>query len=170
MSHKKPTIDEAGISRYLIYLKEQERSAATIRKYAHDLRMLCGYLEGGELTKAALIDWKQELVDAFRTVKPGEYDGILMDVQMPLMNGLDAARAIRSGENPLGKTIPILAMTANAFAEDIRNSLAAGMDAHISKPIDIRVLKREMSRFVTPPLDSGRGRWVSARNGQLNRN
>lgn len=130
MSHKKPTIDEAGISRYLIYLKEQERSAATIRKYAHDLRMLCGYLEGGELTKAALIDWKQELVDAFRTVKPGEYDGILMDVQMPLMNGLDA---------------------------------------HISKPIAIRVLEREMSRFVTPP-DSGRGRWVSARNGQLNRN
>jgi len=93
----------------------------------------------------------QEIVERFQTVKPGEYDAILMDVQMPVMNGLDAARAIRSSENPLGRTIPILAMTANAFSEDIQNSLDAGMDAHISKPIDIQVLEREMSRFVTPP-------------------
>ncbi|WP_432631133.1 ATP-binding protein [Brotaphodocola sp.] len=90
----------------------------------------------------------REIVEAFKTVKPGEYDAILMDVQMPLMNGLDATRAIRSGENPLGKTIPILAMTANAFSEDIQNSMSAGMNAHISKPIDIRILEREMSRFV----------------------
>lgn len=90
----------------------------------------------------------QEIADAFKTVQPGEYDAILMDVQMPVMDGLEAARAIRSGENPLGKTIPILAMTANAFSEDIQNSLAAGMDAHISKPIDIQVLEREMNRFI----------------------
>lgn len=89
----------------------------------------------------------QEIVNRFKTVQPGEYDAILMDIQMPVMNGLDAAREIRSGENPLGKTIPILAMTANAFAEDIQNSLAAGMNAHISKPIDIRVLEREMNRL-----------------------
>ena len=99
----------------------------------------------------------QEIVELFKTVRPGEYDAILMDVQMPVMNGLEATRAIRSGENPLGRTIPILAMTANAFAEDIQNSLDAGMDAHISKPIDIRVLEREIARFVTPP-DSMRGR------------
>lgn len=90
----------------------------------------------------------QEIVDAFQKVQPGEYDAILMDVQMPVMNGLEAARAIRSGENPLGRTIPILAMTANAFKEDIQNSLAAGMDAHISKPIDMRVLEREMNRWI----------------------
>lgn len=92
-----------------------------------------------------------ELVKAFETVTPGEYDAILMDVQMPVMNGLTATRAIRNGNNPLGKTIPILAMTANAFSEDIRNSAAAGMDAHISKPIDISLLEKEMSRFLTPP-------------------
>lgn len=89
----------------------------------------------------------RELVDTFAKVKPGEYDAILMDVQMPVMNGLEAAKAVRTGENPLGKTIPILAMTANAFAEDIQNSLAAGMNAHISKPLDIRVLEREMAKF-----------------------
>ena len=93
----------------------------------------------------------QEIVNAFKTVQPGDYDAILMDVQMPIMNGLEATRAIRHGDNLLGKTIPILAMTANAFAEDIQNSLDAGMDAHISKPIDIRVLEREMNKFVTPP-------------------
>ena len=107
----------------------------------------------------------QELVNLFQTVQPGEYDAILMDVQMPVMNGLEATRVIRSGENPLGKTIPILAMTANAFSEDIQNSLNAGMDAHISKPIDIRVLEREMSRFVTPP-DSANSRRMFVRNRQ----
>lgn len=91
----------------------------------------------------------QEIVNTFKTVQSGEYDAILMDIQMPVMNGLEATRAIRSGENQLGRTIPILAMTANAFSEDIQNSLDAGMDAHISKPIDIRVLEREMSRLLT---------------------
>lgn len=91
----------------------------------------------------------QEIVDTFKKVQPGEYDAILMDIQMPVMNGLEATRAIRSGANPLGRTIPILAMTANAFSEDIQNSIAAGMNAHISKPIDIKVLEREMSRLIS---------------------
>lgn len=91
------------------------------------------------------------LVEAFERIQPGEYDAILMDIQMPLMNGLEAARRIRTGKNPLGQTIPILAMTANAFSEDIQNSIAAGMNAHISKPIDIHVLERELSRYFTPP-------------------
>ena len=94
----------------------------------------------------------QEIVDAFASVKPGEYDMILMDVQMPVMDGLEATRRIRSGENPLGKTIPILAMTANAFLEDMQKSKEAGMDEHLSKPVDIAALEQTVKRFrVTPP-------------------
>lgn len=89
----------------------------------------------------------QELVRAFRTVKPGEYDAILMDVQMPKMNGLEATKAIRNGENPLGKEILIIAMTANAFSEDVQHCIGAGMDAHIAKPIDIAVLEKTLRGF-----------------------
>ena len=106
----------------------------------------------------------EQLVEAFHNVKPGEYAAILMDVQMPNMNGLDATVAIRSGKNPLGQTIPIIAMTANAFAEDIRDCLAAGMDAHISKPLDLATLERTMRKFVPPPK-SATGRRVSFRCG-----
>ena len=94
----------------------------------------------------------QEIVDAFASVKPGEYDMILMDVQMPVMDGLEATRRIRNGENPLGRSIPILAMTANAFLEDMQKSKEAGMDEHLSKPMDIAALEHTVKRFrVTPP-------------------
>ena len=94
----------------------------------------------------------QEIVDAFASVKPGDYDMILMDVQMPMMDGLEATRRIRSGENPLGRTIPILAMTANAFLEDMQKSKEAGMDVHLSKPVDIAALEQTVKHFrVTPP-------------------
>ena len=94
----------------------------------------------------------QEIVDAFAGVKPGDYDMILMDIQMPVMDGLEATRRIRSGENPLGRTIPILAMTANAFLEDMQKSKEAGIDEHLSKPVDISALEQVVKRFrVTPP-------------------
>ena len=103
----------------------------------------------------------QEIVDAFASVKPGEYDMILMDVQMPVMDGLEATRRIRNGENPLGRIIPILAMTANAFLEDMQKSKEAGMDEHLSKPVDIAALEQTVKRFrVTPPLkNSGNARF-----------
>ena len=94
----------------------------------------------------------EKLVKAFAHVQPGDYDAILMDVQMPVMNGLEAARAIRGGENPLGRTIPIIAMTANAFTEDIKACLAAGMNAHVAKPLDIAVLERTL-RNLNVPVD-----------------
>ena len=94
----------------------------------------------------------QEIVDVFASVKPGDYDVILMDVQMPVMDGLEATRRIRNGENPLGRTIPILAMTANAFLEDMQKSREAGMDEHLSKPVDIAALEQTVKRFrVIPP-------------------
>ena len=104
----------------------------------------------------------QEIVDAFASVKPGDYDMILMDIQMPVMDGLEATRRIRSGENPLGRTIPILAMTANAFLEDMQKSKEAGMDVHLSKPVDIAALEQTVKHFrVTPPplKNSGNARF-----------
>ena len=91
----------------------------------------------------------EKMVQAFQKVKPGEYDAILMDVQMPKMNGLEATRAIRNGSNPLGKTIPIIAMTANAFSEDVQHCIGAGMDAHIAKPLDIAVLEKTLRGFAS---------------------
>ena len=67
---------------------------------------------------------------------------ILMDVQMPVMNGYEATKAIRRSSHKLAKTIPIIAMTANAFSEDIQHSLAAGMNAHVSKPVEMKVLEK----------------------------
>lgn len=87
----------------------------------------------------------KEAFDRFASSEQGEFDIIFMDVQMPIMNGYEATRAIRSSEHPDAKTIPIIAMTANAFAEDVKAALDAGMNAHISKPVDmdrvIEVLK-----------------------------
>ena len=91
----------------------------------------------------------EEIVRVFENVKPGEYDAIFMDIQMPKMNGLEATRAIRNGSNPLGKTIPIIAMTANAFSEDVQHCIGAGMDAHIAKPLDIAVLEKTLRGFVS---------------------
>ena len=102
----------------------------------------------------------EAIVKAFEKVKPGEYDAILMDVQMPKMNGLEAAIVIRSGSNPLGKTIPIIAMTANAFSEDVQHCMSAGMNAHIAKPLDIVVLEKTLRGFV-----SGGGWKITQRMG-----
>lgn len=91
----------------------------------------------------------EEIVERFADVREGEFDAILMDVQMPLMNGYEAARAIRSGTNPLGRTIPVISMTANVFADDIQQSLAAGMNAHISKPMDMGVLRKTVVKVIS---------------------
>ena len=97
----------------------------------------------------------EELVKAFESVKPGDYDAILMDVQMPVMNGFAATKAIRSSKNPLGKDILIIAMTANAFNSDIQDCLDAGMNAHIAKPLEVPVLEKVIKSFVTPPSPRG---------------
>lgn len=87
----------------------------------------------------------RQVVEEFRNAQPWTYDAILMDVQMPVMNGYDAARAIRKMEREDAVGIPIIAMTANAFAEDVEASLAAGMDAHVAKPLDIKVFMRVLA-------------------------
>lgn len=89
-------------------------------------------------------------VDAIEMVQASAnryYDGILMDVQMPLMNGYEATMAIRRLDRKDAKRMPIIAMTANAMEDDIKDSIAAGMDAHISKPIDVGKLMETLSKF-----------------------
>ena len=96
-----------------------------------------------------------EIVEEFKSVRPGDYDAILMDVQMPVMNGMDATRAIRRSENKLGATMPIIAMTANAFSTDIEDCLAAGMDAHLAKPLDISALERTLHDVLSSSVAGG---------------
>ena len=96
-------------------------------------------IEGAECT---ICENGEEILKAFEQSAPGDYDMILMDVQMPVMNGYEATKAIRRSSHELAKTIPIIAMTANAFSEDIQHSLAAGMNAHVSKPVEMTVLEK----------------------------
>ena len=106
-------------------------------------------LEGAECT---ICENGEEILKAFEQSVPGDYDMILMDVQMPVMNGYEATKAIRRGSHELAKKIPIIAMTANAFSEDIQHSLAAGMNAHVSKPVEMKVLKKTIKS-----IESGGG-------------
>ena len=101
--------------------------------------------EGVELTKA----WDgQEAVELFRKSEPGEFDVILMDIMMPVMNGYEAAKMIRSLDREDAKTIPIIAMTANAFTEDRIRAKEAGMDEHVAKPVDVELLIKVIHRLV----------------------
>ena len=90
----------------------------------------------------------QIAVDMFARSEPDTYDAILMDLRMPVMDGLDATRAIRALDRPDAKTVPILALTANAFDEDVRNSMEAGMNAHMAKPVDPDVLFDNLRHLV----------------------
>ena len=83
----------------------------------------------------------KEALEKFESSKPKQYDVIFMDVQMPVMNGYEATTAIRDCKHPMAKSIPIIAMTANAFEDDVRQALDSGMNAHIAKPIDMDKLK-----------------------------
>ncbi len=89
----------------------------------------------------------QEAVDAFADNPAGTFDIIIMDIMMPVMDGITATKTIRALDRPDAKTIPIVAMTANAYEEDIRNTQAAGMNAHLSKPIDVDLMFKTLSRF-----------------------
>ncbi|GAA6266816.1 hypothetical protein F110043I8_38010 [Ruminococcus sp. f11] len=101
--------------------------------------------EGTVVTKA----WNgQEAVDIFRKSSPGEFDVILMDIMMPVMNGYEAAKMIRSLDREDAKVIPIIAMTANAFIEDRMRAKEAGMDEHIAKPVDRKLLVKVINELV----------------------
>ena len=101
--------------------------------------------EGADVTKA----WNgQEAVELFRKSGPGEFDVILMDIMMPVMNGYEATKMIRSLDREDAKEIPIIAMTANAFTEDRIRAKEAGMDEHIAKPVDVELLIKVIHKLV----------------------
>ena len=87
-------------------------------------------------------------VERFSRSDPGYYDAVLMDVRMPEMDGLDAAAAIRALPRPDAKAVPIVAMTANAFDEDVQRSLQVGMNAHLSKPVEIEHLYQTLEELI----------------------
>ena len=100
--------------------------------------------EGTEVTKA----WNgQEVVELFRKSEPGEFDVILMDIMMPVMNGYEATKMIRSMDREDAKVIPIIAMTANAFTEDRLKAKEAGMNEHIAKPVDVELLVKVIHKL-----------------------
>ena len=101
--------------------------------------------EGADVTKA----WNgQEAVEVFKKSEPGEFDVILMDIMMPVMNGYEATKMIRSLDREDAKAIPIIAMTANAFTEDRLRAKEAGMNEHIAKPVDVRLLVKVICKLV----------------------
>lgn len=102
-------------------------------------------MTGAEVESA--VDGNQTL-ECFLKSEKGYYDAILMDIQMPIMDGYESARAIRSSSHPQAETIPIIAMTANAFDEDVAAALESGMDAHIAKPVDADVLYKTLKGFI----------------------
>jgi CheY-like chemotaxis protein len=101
--------------------------------------------EGAEITEA---ENGQIALERFVSSKPGSFDVIIMDVMMPVMNGYDATRAIRNSSHPQAGSIPIIAMTANAYRQDVEMAMEAGMNAHVAKPINVKILLSVLGQYV----------------------
>ena len=131
-SQKAVTVEEKDVVRdmRILVVDDIEVNRIILTKILTSLGAFCDTAGNG-----------QEAVDKFLNARPGAYDLILMDVQMPGMDGYTATRTIRGSSHACSKTIPIIAMTANAFMDDVREAIESGMDAHIAKPVQIETLK-----------------------------
>lgn len=125
-------IDLAGM--HFLAAEDNELNAEILTEILRSEGAACDIAENGE-----------KVVELFNASKPHTYDAIFMDVMMPVMNGYDATRAIRRSRHPEAMTIPIIAMTANAFVRDVQDALDAGMNAHVAKPISIETLKNTLA-------------------------
>ena len=134
-----PKADESNCLSGLHFLvaEDNEINAEILSELLNIEGAVCEIVENGQLA-----------LERFACAAMGEYDAILMDVQMPIMNGYEATRKIRALERTDAKTMPIIAMTANAFAEDVKDALDAGMNVHIAKPIDMELLKKTVKQYV----------------------
>ena len=122
---------------HILVAEDNEINAEILSEMLKISGASCEIYENGQLA-----------MEAFGKSVPGQYQLILMDVQMPVMNGYEATKAIRQLDHPLAQTIPIIAMTANAFAEDVRDALEAGMNAHVAKPVDMAVLEQAVRKVM----------------------
>ncbi len=122
---------------HLLVAEDNEINAEILSELLSMEGVTCEIMENGKLA-----------AERFACASEGEFDAILMDVQMPVMNGYDATRAIRAMERREARKIPIIAMTANAFAEDVKDALDAGMNIHLAKPIDMELLKKALRQYV----------------------
>ncbi len=122
---------------HLLVAEDNEINAEILSELLELEGVTCEIMENGKLA-----------MERFNNSSLGEFDAILMDVQMPIMNGYEATRAIRALERKDAKEIPIIAMTANAFAEDVKDALDSGMNVHISKPIDMELLKKTVNQCI----------------------
>lgn len=123
----------------VLIVEDNELNAEIIMELLGALGIICEWADNG-----------RSGVDKFFASEPGYYEMIIMDVQMPVMDGYTATRTIRNSDRTDAKTIPIVAMTANAFLEDVNESVAAGMNAHLSKPVNFESLMKTMRNLLTP--------------------
>ena len=150
-----PETNASGAEPTNSYSEATEKAQISGRRFlvaednALNAEILCEILRGHGAQAIVRLDGVQA-VRAFQEAAPGTYDAILMDIQMPNMNGYEASRAIRALPRPDAKMIPIIALTANAFTEDIQAAADAGMTAHVSKPIDVAVLRATLSKVLNP--------------------
>ena len=135
---QEPACEQSALKgMHILVAEDNEINAEILRELLDMCGATCEIGENG-----------RQIVDMFDKSAPGQYQMILMDVQMPVMNGYEATRAIRDLGHPLALSIPIIAMTANAFAEDIRDALEAGMNAHVAKPVDMKVLEQTVKAVI----------------------
>lgn len=125
---------------HVLLVEDNELNAEIAQYLLEDVGITVTCVENGQLA-----------LDQFQSHEAGSFDVILMDIMMPVMNGLDATRAIRALDRPDAKTIPIVAMTANAYDEDVRNAREAGMNDHLAKPIDTDLLYRKLGELCQRP-------------------
>ena len=132
-----PAAEEADIRGLRLLLAEDNALNAEIAET----------LLNDQSAQTTVVENGRKAVDPFQATPPGTFDAILMDIMMPEMDGIEATKAIRALDRPDAKTIPIIAMTANAFEEDAKKCLAAGMNAHLAKPLQIDLLAQTIVRY-----------------------
>ena len=136
-AQKKETMVNSLEGRYFLIAEDNEINSEILLELLH--------IDGAD---GEVAENGQLAVERFQSAEPGRFDAVLMDVQMPVLNGYEATRRIRALDREDAKTIPVIAMTANAFAEDVKDARDAGMDDHIAKPVDMDVIRNTLSKYL----------------------